>query len=151
MDVHLQPPPQQPQRVADAALVIEQILLRQHVQQLLPRRQRHALRRFDGPPDVLRHHLARARPQRHPTPAVDAADVRTRHADDRALHRQPGSLLGRFHRLPGRIHGGVQINQNILAKPFRLGAARPAQAQLTVAIGFGNQDVHGAAAQVQNR
>ena len=85
VDVDLEPRAGEADRRADALLLVDDEVLRQHVQDLAPGRQRHRARRVNRAPHVVARHLAVLAGDGDDAAAVEALDVRAADAEmDRA-------------------------------------------------------------------
>ena len=123
VDVHFEPGAGHADRRADAVLLVDDEVLRQHVQDLAAGRQRHRLGRVDRAPDVLARDLAVLAGHRDHAAAVEPLDVR---AGQREVHRvdlDAGHQLGFLDRLLDRVDRRLEVDDDAAPDAARLGDA----------------------------
>ena len=125
MNVHLEPRARHADRRADAILLVDHEILRQHVQNLSARRQRDGLRRIDGAPDVLASDLAVLAGHRDDAAAVESLDMRARQREVHRIDLDPCHQLRFFDGLLDRIDGRFEVHDHAAADAPRLGDAEP--------------------------
>src|SRR5271166_826839 len=125
--------------IVDARLAVEDELLGQQVQRLAVVGQRDGACLFDGGANVIAADFARAVAQRNAAVAIDAANVRSGHAEDGVLNRRLGNILGLLDRLADGVNGFVEIGDHALAHAARVGETVATIAQ-RVLVDFGNND-----------
>jgi hypothetical protein len=119
--VHFQRLPRHPQRVADAVLRIEQVLLAESVNQLTIGRQGDALGDLEGLELVLESNLPAVTAQAQRSPRVHPFDVRTTHAHVRPFKGSLGLGLGGFHGFFDGQHCRVEVDDRALPPAPGLG------------------------------
>ena len=112
--------PVMPDRRADAVLLVDDEVLRQHVQNLAPGRQRHGLGRVDRPPHVVARDLAVLAGHGDHAAAVEALDVRARQREMDGVDLDAGHQLGFLDRLLDRIHRGLEVDDDAALDAARL-------------------------------
>ena len=123
VDVHFEPRAGHADRRADAVLLVDDEVLRQHVQDLAAGRQRHGLGRVDRAAHVLAGDLAVLAGDRDDAAAVEALDVRP---GQRQVHRvdlDAGHQLGFLDRLLDRLDGRLEVDDDAAPDAARLGHA----------------------------
>jgi len=105
--------------IADAALVVDDELLRQDMDHLAVERQRHSAGRFDDPADILFADLIVLAGDSHHAASIDAADMVARDAGVNHIDLDVGHLLSLLHRRTDRTHGLFRVDDDAIAKPFR--------------------------------
>ena len=123
VDVDLEPGAGHADRRADAVLLVDDEVLRQHVQNLAAGRQRHRLGGVDRAAHVLAGDLAVLAGHRDHAAAVEPLDVR---AGQRQVHRvdlDAGHQLGFFDRLLDRVDRRLEVDDDAAADAARLGDA----------------------------
>ena len=118
-DVHarLEPHAGHAERIADAVLIVDDVLLWQHVQHLAVHRDRDGLGRIDHARDVRVADFLVL--DRDDAVRVQPAHVR---AGDRRVHGRDlaaGHVLGLVDRLLDRLHGRVDVDDVAAAQAFR--------------------------------
>jgi len=107
VDVDLESRPGHPDWSADAILLVDDEVLRQHVEDLTSARQGHRFRRIDRTPHVLARDLAVLSRDRNDAAAVEGLDVRARKAEmhgvDLDSRRQFRLVDGLLDRVDGRL------------------------------------------------
>ncbi len=104
-------------------LLVDDEVLRQHVEDLAAGRQRHGARRVDGAPHVVARDLAVLAGHRDHAAAVEALDVRSA---DRQVHRadlDAGHQLGFLDRLLDRLDRRLEIDDDAALQALRFGDA----------------------------
>ena len=126
-DVHvdLEPGAGEADRRTDALLLVDDEILRQHVEDLAADRQRHRARRVDGAPHVVARHFPVLAGDRDDTAAVEALDVRAAEPEVDRADLDAGHQLGFFDRPLDRFDRGVEVDDDAALEPFRLGDAEP--------------------------
>ena len=122
-DVHLglEPHPGHADRVTDAFLAVDDELLRQHVQDLLIRRDRHRLGGIDHVVDIPVAHLLVA--HTHDAVGVEAAHVAAGDAGEHRVDLAARHELCFLHRALDRLHRGFDVHDDALFQsPRGLGA-----------------------------
>ncbi len=139
-DVHLhfQPRGHHADGIVNAVLVVEDVLLRQQVQDLAVGWQRDGAGAFHGEADILARDLARAPAERDAAAAVHAPQVCARHAGDGVLHGHAARFFDLGRGLLHRRDGLFQVNDHALARSARLGDRMSVVAQPGVG-GLGHQ------------
>ncbi len=124
-DVHvdLEPGAGHADRGADAVLLVDDEVLRQHVQDLAAGGQRHGPGGVEGAAHVLARDLAVLAGHGHDAAAVEALDVRTVHGQMRRSDLHAGHELGLLHRLLDGVDGGLEIHHDAALQALRLGHA----------------------------
>jgi hypothetical protein len=121
VDVHLEPRPGHADGHADAVLLVDDEVLRQHVQDLAAGRQADGLGGVDRPPHVVARDLAGlAGDGDHPA-AVEALDVRPGHRQVDGVDLDAGHELGLVDRALYRVHRRLEIDDDAAADAARLG------------------------------
>ena len=149
MDVHLEPGARHADRCADAVLVVDHEILRQHVQNLASGRQRHGLRGVDRAPHVVARDLAVLARDRDDAAAVEPFDVR---AGDRDVHRvdlDAGHQLGLVDRVFDGVDGGLEVDDGAAPNAFRFGHADADNLQAAVVHHLADDGRHLGGADVQ--
>ena len=124
VDVHLEPGAGHADRRADAVLLVDDEVLRQHVQDLAAGRQRHGLGRVDRPPHVVARDLAVLAGDGDHAAAVEALDVRTRQRQVDRVDLDAGHQLGFLDRLLDRLDGRIEVDDHAAPDAARFGNAR---------------------------
>ena len=114
--------PVMPDRRADAVLLVDDEVLRQHVQDLAAARQRDRLGRVDGAPHVLARDLAVLAGDRDDAAAVERLDVRARQAEVHRVDLDAGGQLGLVDRLLDRLDRRLEVDDD--AAPDALASRR---------------------------
>ena len=117
VDLRLEPHAAHAQRLADAVLVVDDELLRDHVDDLAVHRDRDGLGGVDHPLHVPLAHLAIL--HRHHSVRVEGADVA---AGDAGVDRRDlavGHQLRLLHGMLDGVDGGVDVDHHPLAQPAR--------------------------------
>ena len=123
MDVHLEPRAGHADGRADPVLLVHDEVLRQHVQDLAARRQRHRLGRFDRAADILARDLPVLAGDRDDAAAVEPLDVRTGQREVDRIDLDPGHQLGLLDGLLDRIDGRLEVDDHASPDAARLGHA----------------------------
>ena len=110
-------------RRADAVLLVDDEVLRQHVQHLAAGRQRHRARGVERAPHVLARDLAVLAGHGHHAAAVEALDVGAAHGQVRRADLDAGHELGLFDRLLDGVDGGFEVDDDAALQALRLGHA----------------------------
>ena len=133
-DVHvdLEPRARHPDRRADAVLLVDDEVLRQHVQDLATGRQADRLGRLDRPPHVIARDLAALARNGNHAAAVEALDVGARHRQVHRVDLDAGHQLGLVHRLLDRVDGGLEIDDHPAPDAARLRDADPDDVEAAV-------------------
>ena len=111
-----------PDRVLDAALVVDHEFLGQDVEHLAIGRQRDRARRFEHALDVARRDLAA--PHRDHAVHVEALDVAAGRSRDHAADLAAGHQLGLVDGLADRLDRGVDVDHGALLEPAWTPASR---------------------------
>ena len=109
-----------PDRRADAVLLVDDEVLRQHVQDLAAARQRHRLGGVDRAPHVLARDLAVLPGDRDDAAAVERLDVRGRQAEVNRIDLDAGGQLRLVDRLLDRLDGRLEIDDDAAADAARV-------------------------------
>ena len=123
MDVDLEPRAGHADRRADAVLLVDDEVLRQHVQDLAAGRQRHRLGRVDRPAHVVAGDLAVLAGDGDDAAAVEALDVRARQRQVHGVDLDAGHQLGFLDRLLDRVDGRLEVDDDAALDAARLGDA----------------------------
>ena len=115
--------PVMPDRRADAVLFVDDEILREHVQDLAARRQRHRFRRVDGSPDVLARDLAVLARDGNHAAAVESLDVRSRQRQVDRVDLDTSHELGLLDRLLDRVDCRLEVHDDAAPDSPRLGHA----------------------------
>src|SRR6185312_15294800 len=132
VSVHLQPHADHANGVLDAALFIDNELLRQKMDSLTIRRQRHRACPLNRLTHVVAIDLARTRTKRNASTAVEAADVRPANTDRRSLD---GHLSRRFSFFDRPLDGScrlLELDNHTFARSSRIGCAVAAISQARI-------------------
>ena len=138
-----------PDRRADAVLLVDDEVLRQHVQDLAAGRQRHRLGGVDRPPHVVAGDLAILAGHRDHAAAVEPLDVRTRQREVHRVDLDAGHQLGFLDRLLDRIHRGLEIDDDAALDAARLGDADADDVEAAVVEAFADDAGHRRRADVE--
>ena len=122
--------PRHAQRFTDAALCIDGILLRQHVQDTLPFGNCPGTGRVDHPINIGRHDFALL--DRHHAIRVHRADMATRHSDIHRMNIAARHQLGFFNRTLDRLNRRFNIDHHTLF--HTAGGVRPNAGDLDTAV-----------------
>ena len=120
VDVDLEPGAGEPDRRADALLLVDDEVLRQHVEDLAAGRQRHGPRRVDRAAHVVAGDLAVLAGDRDHAAAVEALDVRAADAEVHRADLDAGHQLGFLDRLLDRLHRRLEVDDDAALQPLRL-------------------------------
>ena len=112
------------QRIVHAGLLVENEFLRQQVQNFAVGGQRDGARLVDRLANFVAGNFARTRAEGDATVAVQSADVRPGHADQRMLDRRTRRVFRAFDGFLNRSDGFLQIDDDALARAARLGDCR---------------------------
>ncbi len=123
VDVHFEPRTGHPHRRANAVLVIDDEVLRQHVENLAPGRKGHGLGGVDGAPHVVAGDFAVLARDRDDPAAVEAFDVRPRDGQVHRVDLDTGHQLGFVDRVLDGIDGRFEIDDGAAPDAFGLGDA----------------------------
>ena len=123
VDLRLQAHPRHAGGLPDPFLAVDDVLLRDGVEDLLIGRDRDGPRGVDDPLHVLRRHFLVA--DRHHAVGVEAADVAARDAGEHRMDLASRHELRLFHRAPDRLHGGFDVHHHALLQPARRVDAHP--------------------------
>ena len=123
VDVHLEARAGHADRRADAVLLVDDEVLRQHVQDLAAGRQRHGLRRIDRAPHVLARDLAVLAGDGDHAAAVEALDVRARQREVHRVDLDAGHQLRFLDGLLDRLDGRLEVDDDAAPDAARLGDA----------------------------
>ena len=96
----------------DALLVVDHVLLGQHVEHLLVGGYRHGPRRVEDALEILGHHLLIL--DRHDSVGVQAADVGAGDADVHRMNLAAGHELRLIDGALDRLHRGVDVDDHTL-------------------------------------
>ena len=147
-DVHvdLEPCAGHPDRRADAVLLVDHEVLRQHVQDLAPCRQRHRLRRVDRAPHVVARDLAVLAGDRDHAAAVESLDVGTGQREMDGVDLDARHQLRFLDRLLDRVDGGIDVDDDAALDAARLGDADADNVERAVVHAFADDcgDARGA-------
>ncbi len=121
VDVHLEPAAGHADGHGDAVLVVDDEVLRQHVEDLAPARQRHGARGVDGALDVLARDLAVAAGDGDDAPAVERLDVRAGERQVHAVDLDAGRELGLVERALDGLGRRVDVVDDAAPDALRLG------------------------------
>ena len=125
VDVHLEPRAGHADGRADAVLLVDDEVLRQHVQDLAAARQRDGLGRVDRAADVLARDLAVLAGDRDHAPAVERLDVRGRQTEVDRVDLDAGGQLGFVDRLLDRLDRGLEVDDDAALDAARVGQPHP--------------------------
>jgi hypothetical protein len=106
-------------------MFVDDELLREDVQDLPAARQRDPLRGIDRAADVLPRDLAVLARDGDDPPAVERLDVRRGQPQVDRVDLDARRQLGLVDRLLDRVHRRLEVNDNALADPARVGKADP--------------------------
>ena len=106
-------------------LLVDDEVLRQHVQDLAARRERDRPRRVNRAPHVVARHLAVLAGDRHDAAAVEALDVRAADAEVHRADLDAGHQLGFLDRPLDRLDGRVEVDDDAALEPFDSATPRP--------------------------
>ncbi len=123
VDVDLETRAGHADRRADAVLLVDDEVLRQDVQDLAAGRQRHGLRRVDGPAHVFTGDLAVLPRHRDHAAAVESLHVGAREREVDRVDLDPGHQLGFFDRLLDRLDRRFEVDDDAAADAARFGDA----------------------------
>ena len=123
VDVHLEPRAGHADRRADAVLLVDDEVLRQHVQDFAAGRQRHRLRGVDRAPHVLAGDLAVLAGDGNHAAAVEALDVRPGQREVHRVDLDAGHQLGLLDRLLDRFDRRLEVDDDAAPDAARLGDA----------------------------
>ena len=123
VDVDLEPRAGHADRRADAVLLVDDEVLRQHVQDLAAGRQRHRLGGVDRAAHVLARDLAVLAGDRDHAAAVESLDVRARQREVDRVDLDAGHQLGFLDRLLDRVDRRLEVDDDAAADAARLGDA----------------------------
>ena len=125
VDVDLEPGAGHADRRADAVLLVDDEVLRQHVQDLAAARQRHRLGGVDRAPHVLARDLAVLAGDRDDAAAVERLDVRAGQPEVHRVDLDAGGQLGFVDRLLDRLDRRLEVDDDAAADALRVGQADP--------------------------
>ena len=114
-----------PHRRADAVLLVDDEILRQHVQDFAAGRQRHRLGGVDGAPHVFLRDLPVLPGDGDHAPAVEPLDVRPGQRQMDRVDLDAGHQLRLVDRLLDRLDGRLEVDHDAAADAARLGDAEP--------------------------
>ena len=117
VDLRLQAHPRHAGGLPDPFLAVDDVFLRDGVEDLLIGRDRDGPRGVDDALHVFRGHFLV--PDRHHPVGVEAADVAARDAGEHRVDLAPRHQLRLFHRAPDRLHGGFDVHHHPLLQPAR--------------------------------
>ena len=148
-DVHLglEAHPGHADGIAYPLLRVDDVFLRQHVQDLLIGGNRHRLGRVDHALDIALHHFLVL--DRDDAVRVQAAHVA---AGDAGVHRMDLAArheLGLFHRALDGLHGGLDVDHHALLQAARRMGADADDLELTVRLQLAHDGDHLAGADVE--
>ena len=123
MDVDLEPRAGHADRRADAVLLVDDEVLRQHVQNLASGRQADGLGRLDRPPHVVARDLAALAGDGDDAAAVEPLDVRAGHRQVDGVDLDAGHQLGLVDGLLDRVDRGLEVDDHAAPDAARLGDA----------------------------
>src|SRR5207247_5419831 len=120
-DVHIdfEPRAGHPDGRADAVLLVDDEVLRQHVQDFASGRQRYRLGGIDRAADVLARDLAILARDRDDAAAVEALDVRARQREVDRVDLDAGHHLGLVDRFLDRIDRRLEVDDDAAADAAR--------------------------------
>ena len=121
---------------ADAVLLVHDEILRKHVKNLAPGRQRHGLGRIDGAPDIVASDLAVLACNGDHSPAVEPFDVRSRERKVHEVDFDTSHQLGFLDRLLDGVDGSLEIDDHTALDASRLGNAHPDDIETAVLEAF---------------
>ena len=142
VDVHLEPAAGHADRHGDAVLVVDDEVLRQHVEDLAPAGQRDGARGVDGALDVLARDLAVAAGDRDDAAAVEGLDVRARERQVHAVDLDAGRELGFVERPLDRLGRRVDVVDDAAADALRLGEPDADDVEAAVVHELADDDRH---------
>ena len=125
VDVDLEARAGHADRRADAVLLVDDEVLRQHVEDLAAGRQRHRLGGVDRAPHVLARDLAVLAGDGDHAAAVEALDVRARQREVHRVDLDAGHQLGLLDRLLDRVDRRLEVDDDAAPDAARLGDAEP--------------------------
>ncbi len=123
VDIYFQALPNHADGIADVVLVIDQKLLRQHVQDFAILRKGDGSSGVHGAPHVFLFDIPRPGAERNSATAVHAAQMAAGDSDHRGFHRHVGDAFSFLKRVTDGAHRGIQIHDEALARPFGFGRA----------------------------
>ncbi len=123
MHVDLEPSARETDGRADPLLFVDDEVLRQHVKDLAPGRERDCARGVDRAPHVVAGHFAVFARDGDHAAAVEAFDVRAAHAEMDGADFDTGHQFRFLHRLLNRFDRGVEVDDDAALQTLRLGHA----------------------------
>ena len=137
-DVHVdfEPRAGHPLGSTDAVLLVDDKILRKHMQDLASRRKRDRLRRFDRSSYIVARHFAVLAGNRDDTAAVETLDVRTRQCDVHEVDLDAAHQLGFFDLLLDRLHRRLEIDNDAALDTARLRHPDPNDVEAAVLQAF---------------
>jgi hypothetical protein len=117
VDVRLQPRAGHPDGLGDAALVVEDKFLGQHVEDLPVLRDRHRPRGVHHPSEILARHGAVLARYGHDASAVERSDMAAGDPDRCAFDGDAGHQFGLLDAGLDRVDRGVQVDDHALSEP----------------------------------
>ncbi len=124
VDVHFEPGARHAHRRADAVLVVDDEVLRQHVQNLASRRQGNRLGGIDRAPHVVAGNLAVLARDRDDAAAVESLDVRARDGDVDRVDFDTGHQLCLLDGAFDGVDRRLEVHDRAAPDAFRLRTRR---------------------------
>ena len=125
VDVHFEPRAGHADRRADAVLLVDDEVLRQHVEDLAAARQRDGLGGVDRAAHVLARDLAVLAGHRHDAAAVERLDVRARQPEVDRVDLDARGQLRLVDGLLDRLDGGLEVDDHAAPDPVRVREPEP--------------------------
>src|SRR5581483_741256 len=148
VDIGFEPLPDHSDGIANAVMRVNNELVRQYVEHLAILRKRDVPRSIDCVANVLALNVARAVAERDASPAVHSPNVRSGDADQCRLDRHSANAFRLLGGAANRTDRGIQIDDEALAQPLRLGGSKREEFHLFLR-NFGNQRAGLCASDVQ--
>ena len=149
MHVDFEPCAGHPDRRADAVLLVDHEVLREHVENLAPRWQRHGLRGVDRAPHVVPRDLAVLAGDRNHAAAVESLDMGTGQREMDGIDFDARHQLCFLDRLLDRVDGGIDIDHDAALDAARLGDTDADNIERAVVHAFADDRGHARGADVK--